>query len=82
MSRIAWPCSCCGFLTRSREERGTLEICPICYWEGDYDSGPDVCGGANAMTLEEARYNFEVCGASEERFVSRVRAPAEWEFPS
>ncbi|MFF1770133.1 CPCC family cysteine-rich protein [Streptomyces sp. NPDC058249] len=28
-----YGCPCCGFLTL--DERGSYEICPVCFWEDD-----------------------------------------------
>lgn len=48
-------CPCCG--KTAVEE---YEICPVCNWENDpiqYDH-PDMDGGANALSLNEARKQF------------------------
>jgi hypothetical protein len=48
-------CPCCG-----SESLGSLreyEICPVCDWEDDpvqFDN-PDLIGGANSMSLNQAR---------------------------
>ena len=56
---------------------GTFDICPVCYWEDDASQFLDssLKGGANAVSLEEARGNFCRFGAVEERFVGLVRSP-------
>jgi len=74
-------CPCCRFLTLS--ERGGYEICKVCFWEddgqGDHDAD-EVRGGPNSdLSLAQARLNFAVFGACEERFTSNVRPPLESE---
>ena len=70
-------CDCCGYDTIS--EHGEYEICPICYWEDDkYQvENPDSNGGANQVSLIEARKNFAEFGAAERKFVAEVRRPNE-----
>lgn len=75
-----YPCPCCGFLTRSKPDYGTFEICPICNWEDDYVqfNNPDFRGGANQESLNEARSNYKKFRASSPKRVKDVRDP----FPS
>ena len=49
------PCPCCGALTLA--EKGAYEICEVCNWEDDpfQAANPDRAGGANVMSLNEAR---------------------------
>lgn len=49
------PCPCCGEPTISA--RGEYEICEVCGWEDDpvQSAEPDFAGGANVLSLEEAR---------------------------
>lgn len=55
-----FKCPCCGFYTL--ESRGNYEICPVCFWEDDevQESEPDMRGGANQASLNEARENFNM----------------------
>lgn len=78
-----FPCPCCGFLTLE-EPPGSHEICPICFWEDDFVQflSPSLDGGANSISLLEARQNFVQIGVSEERFKVYVRPPLPDEFPS
>ena len=48
-------CACCG--SNVIHERGTFEICPVCNWEDDpaQAGDPDLAGGANELSLNEAR---------------------------
>jgi hypothetical protein len=84
MNKISgFPCPCCGNFTRSQEYFGTHEICPICFWEDDrvQVEDPDFRGGANEMSLVEARENFRNFGAVSRRFVKDVRPPSNDETP-
>lgn len=78
-----FPCPCCAYLTLSEEPPGTFEVCPVCFWEDDAVQleQPDLAGGANTVSLEEARHNFASFGASEARFVTFVRKPHPSERP-
>ncbi|MFK3913424.1 CPCC family cysteine-rich protein [Enterobacter cancerogenus] len=51
-------CPCCG--QYEFPEEGSYEICPICTWEDDpvQTEEPDYKGGANVMSLNEAREAF------------------------
>jgi hypothetical protein len=46
-------------------------------WERDaaQNANPDFIGGANEVSLNQARANFLKYGAAEQRFVSYVRKP-------
>ncbi|MBR5765589.1 MAG: hydrolase [Lachnospiraceae bacterium] len=70
-----FKCPCCGYYTLPGA--GAYDICPVCFWEDDpvQEDDPDYAGGANDLSLNECRKNFELYGACEERFVSRVRKP-------
>jgi len=78
-----FPCPCCGYLTMP-ELRGSYGICPVCLWEDDevqFDE-PDFAGGANKVSLNEARKNFRRYGVSDPRFSGEQRAPLPDEIPS
>ena len=76
-SGVKYACPCCGFKTL--DERGGFEMCPVCWWEDDGQDDHDanrVRGGPNGiLSLNEARQNFLIFGASEEKFQSGVRPP-------
>lgn len=80
---VGHPCPCCGFLTFSEEPSGTFEICPVCYWEDDIVQlqDPEFTGGANEVSLNEARDNFKKMKASQSRFKTSVRPPFDNEMP-
>lgn len=69
-------CPCCRYWTLEGEA-GNYDICPVCFWEDDPVQRKDINfkGGANEVSLRKARRNFKKWGASEERFVSKVREP-------
>jgi hypothetical protein len=83
MIQKGYPCYCCGYLTRSREISGTYEICPICNWEDDdvQADDPQYDGGANSVSLDEARRNFKMFGAKSLASRSKVRDPIPDEIP-
>jgi hypothetical protein len=77
----AYACPCCGFLTFEEPPPGTYEICPVCYWEDDpvQFADPSYAGGANRVSLAQARQNFLDLGAVSPEFVSNVRPPRDEE---
>lgn len=77
-----FPCPCCGYLTLGQQ--GWWEICPVCHWDDDpaYTSDPTYWpGGANPISLEEARENFREFGAALREDIRRVRQPLPDEIP-
>ncbi len=78
-----FACPCCGFLTLEEAPSGTFDICPVCFWEDDNVQfrDHDYEGGANTVSLNQARENFRLHGASEPRFRSNVRPPLPEEQP-
>ena len=84
MSNTRYPCPCCSFLTCSEEPgSGSYNICPVCRWEDDpvQFRRPELSGGANIVSLNEARENFKKIGASDVRKLPRVRPPNPEEKP-
>ncbi|WP_307246962.1 CPCC family cysteine-rich protein [Catenuloplanes indicus] len=71
-------CACCGYRTGG----GT---CPVCFWTEDGSSDRDAKvakGGPNGeLSLDEARLNFAIYGASHRRYLDVVRKPREDEMP-
>ncbi|MBW4608191.1 MAG: hypothetical protein KME22_13460 [Hassallia sp. WJT32-NPBG1] len=76
-------CPCCGNLTFENESVGTFEICPVCFWEDDniQFEDPDYTGGANKVSLNQARRNYLEFGASASNYLSHVRPPLPEEIP-
>jgi hypothetical protein len=61
----------------SEEPPGTFEICPVCFWEDDnmqFDN-PDYEGGANVVSLNQARENYKRIGAISADSSAHVRQP-------
>lgn len=80
---MSYTCPCCGYLTFDEEPPGTFEICPVCGWEDDEVQFRDQTynGGANMVSLEEARRNFMTLGAISEASLGFVRKPFPEEMP-
>jgi hypothetical protein len=66
------------------EPPGTFEICPVCFWEDDnvQFEDPNYVGGANSVSLNQARENFKLFGAVSKEFVKQVRKPLPQEIRS
>jgi hypothetical protein len=81
--RDSYPCPVCKNLTRGEKEYGTYDVCPVCFWEDDdyQTDDPESDGGANEVSLIEARENFKKFGAIEKRFINDVRKPNPDEIP-
>ena len=78
-----YPCPCCGYLTLDEAPTGTYAICAVCFWEDDSVQfhNRDYGGGANEVSLAQARRNFHEHGASDARFKAKVRPPLPEEQP-
>lgn len=74
-------CPCCEYFTLNNKANNTFQICPVCYWEDDGVQmlDPTYIGGANAVSLMQAKENFKKIGAVEQRFIYLVRRPLEEE---
>lgn len=83
MTNEQYACPCCGYMTLDERPPGTFDICSVCFWEDDRQQfeDPDLAGGANRVSLREARENFKRFGAREERFRHEVRSPLPHEIP-
>ena len=64
--------------------RDTFDICPVCDWEDDWIqyNQPDREGGANTVSLNQARANYARFGAKTKEALSGVRLPLPDEIPS
>ena len=74
---MKYLCPCCGYYTFSENLGGSYDICNVCFWEDDLIqmNNPDYAGGANDVSLKQARKNFKEFGACEKRFLQFVRKP-------
>ncbi len=72
-----YKCPCCGYYTFNEKPDGKYDICPVCFWEDDpiQRDEPDYQGGANHVSLLQARINFKEFGACEREMVTNVRKP-------
>lgn len=79
---LRFRCPCCGFYTLPERAEGNYNICPVCFWEDDrlQQEDDDLEGGANKVSLKQARLNYREFGASDERFIDRVREATEDEL--
>jgi Cysteine-rich CPCC/Clp amino terminal domain, pathogenicity island component len=81
--RRRFPCSCCGYVTLDLDVPQGERRCDVCFWIQDAVQASD-CeyrGGANEVSLIEARNNLARCGASQEKFTDKVRPPRLEEIP-
>jgi len=76
-----YKCQCCGYYTLYDKPIGTYEICEVCYWEDDdiQCEDPNYEGGANDMSLNQARESYLKIGAISEEWISNVRKPLDSE---
>ncbi len=76
---MKYACPCCGYFTYDHRPNGDFDICPVCFWEDDavQSADPSFAGGANKVSLAEARENFLSFGACDEASKEHVRAPFE-----
>jgi hypothetical protein len=79
----AYACPCCGYLTLEQRPPGTWEVCPVCGWEDDpvQFEDPSYEGGANQVSLAEARRNYLDSGAAAPGSAFPVRPPRDDEKP-
>ena len=78
-----YACPCCDFLTLTRPPSGTYAGCPVCVWEDDGAQFEDLdyAGGANKVSLRQAREDFRREGVSELRLRHLARRPHLEEHP-
>jgi hypothetical protein len=76
-----FECPCCGYLTLDEKPPGTFAICPVCYWEDDFlqFENPDLMGGANHESLNQAKENYRLFGATSKDSLQFVRKPLDSE---
>lgn len=77
-------CPCCGCRTLGDLCPGSWEVCPVCFWEDDpvQWEDPSAAGGANRVSLAEARKNFVAFGACDRSALAHVRPPTPAEQAS
>ena len=59
-----YQCPCCKHYTLDGKPNNTFQTCSVCFWEDDgvQLNDPDYEGGANHMSLNQARRNFKEFG--------------------
>ena len=64
---MKYVCKCCGCAALDSDDE--YDICPVCFWEKDrtQESDPEYKGGANAVSLNEARKNYAEFGVGDKR---------------
>lgn len=79
---MKYKCPCCGYYTFENQPNGSYDICKVCFWEDDpiQLDDPTFEGGANRVSLQQARLNFKEFGACEKRLISYVRKPTDEEI--
>ncbi|MDM5153729.1 CPCC family cysteine-rich protein [Bacillus sp. DX1.1] len=72
-------CPCCDFFTIEDD----FDICEVCYWAYDLtaQNNPDIAIGPNSVSLNQAIRNYKKYGASEKKFINKVRKPDSEELP-
>ncbi len=67
-------CECCGYNTLNEKPNGTYQICNTCFWEDDPIQSEDQNyeGGANRVSLNQAKRNFAEFGACERDMIKNV----------
>ena len=76
-----YKCPCCGYFTFEKKERA-YDICPVCFWEDDPEQykNPTLKGGANHVSLCDARVHFKQYGACDTEMKKYVRGPKKDEL--
>lgn len=79
---MKYPCPCCRHFTFEHVPDGSFDICPVCFWEDDPIQLGDshFAGGANRVSLEQARINYKEFGACEKELLPYVRKPTSDEI--
>ena len=77
-----YQCPCCRYYTLDNQPYNTFQLCPVCYWEDDgvQLNFPEYKGGANEVSLNQARKNFKEVGVIALQFKEQVRPPLEEEL--
>jgi len=78
---MKYKCPVCGNSTLTEKPPGTYAICTVCGWEDDpvqYNE-PDYQGGANKVSLNQAKVNYRLFGAVDKDALNSVRKPLDSE---
>lgn len=79
---MKYKCPCCGYYTYDEKPNGNYDICPVCFWEDDpiQLDDHDAEGGANKVSLNQARTNYKLFNACESNMITFVRPPNDFEL--
>lgn len=74
---MKYKCPCCGYYTFTDRPTGNYDICGVCYWEDDsiQSADPNYTGGANSVSLSQARANYRMFRACSRDMIPYVRQP-------
>ena len=77
---MSYRCPCCGYYTLRDDSD---DICRVCAWQDDILQREDqnYIGGPNEESLNQARKNYIIFGASNKKFVDKIRKPLYEELP-
>lgn len=72
-----YPCPCCGYSTLPEPPPGTFAICAVCGWEDDtvQFADPASAGGANSVSLNQARSSYLATGKADSASDVPTRPP-------
>lgn len=75
-------CPCCNKLTIDDTTTPITEICDVCYWQYDEvaQRNENSIIGPNNISLNQAKKNYKLFGASEYKFINLVRKPTKEEI--
>jgi len=76
-----WPCPVCGYLTF--EVVGDWDTCPVCGWNSDpvQEAMHDDPTGANGISLNQARQNFQEIGAILKEKLAEIDPEGKKKYP-
>ena len=71
-----------GLVAKSEKKERAYDICPVCFWEDDPEQykNPTLKGGANHVSLCDARVHFKQYGACDTEMKKYVRGPKKDEL--
>lgn len=82
---MKYKCPCCGYWAIESDDEVVVEFCDVCLWQYDevaHDNPNKNVGGANKISLNEARENYIKYGVSKKKYIGKGenREPREDEI--